>query len=58
MRNIGTHKSYRGAAIGGICAVVTFAILALFRDNLGLGTTVAGLVMIALYYFLGRLLLA
>jgi hypothetical protein len=46
----------RGAALGGICAVVTFVILFLFRSNLTLGAVIAALTVICVYFILGRLL--
>ena len=46
----------RGAVLGAICAVVTFLILMLLQDNLAVGTTIAALTAILLYFILGRFL--
>lgn len=49
-----TDRLKRGLALGSACAVVTFIILLLFRDNLTLGVATAAPAVILIYFVLGR----
>ena len=51
-----SEKLKRGAALGGICAAVTFLILFLYRENLTIGVAVAAPTVILVYFILGRFL--
>ena len=46
----------RGLVLSAICGAVAFIILAIFRENRDFGALVAAVVIIPLYFFLGRFL--
>lgn len=51
-----SNRLKRGALLGAVCGVLAFLILALFRQNLTLGATVAALAVIIVYFIVARLL--